>query len=242
MISQIPEQGDSISKNLSSWSFSGDVPSNFDQHVEKSVPGYANGHTLITLYSDFFINLPANRIYDIGSSTGSLIQSIQNRHKAKPINYIGIEPEKDMLDIANKRQYSDSTYISFINKPIDSVKLSKSSMIISYYTIQFISPGIRQLIFDQIYESLEWGGAFFLFEKVRSPDARFQDYSTQTYQEYKFDRGYNASEIIGKSRSLKGILEPYTESANLDFLRRAGFKDIETIFKLFCFQGWLAIK
>jgi tRNA (cmo5U34)-methyltransferase len=26
-----------------------------------------------------------------------------------------------------------------------------------------------------------WGGAFFLFEKVRAPDARFQDYAVQVY-------------------------------------------------------------
>ena len=50
------------------------------------------------------------------------------------------------------------------------------------------------------------------------------------------------SEIVSKSRSLKGILEPFTLEANQDFMKRAGFKDIEIIFKSICFTGWLAIK
>ena len=147
-----------------------------------------------------------------------------------------------MINNAKGRNYPVPDLVEFINKSANEVKMLKSSIVISYYTIQFISPGIRQLLFNQIYESLDWGGAFFFFEKVRSPDARFQDYSTQTYHEYKLNRGYDSEEVVGKSRSLKGILEPFTEKGNMEYLHRAGFNDIETIFKLYCFQGWLAIK
>ena len=51
--------------------------------------------------------------------------------------------------------------------------------------------------------------------------------------EYKLSQGYKPDEIIAKSRSLKGILEPFSSSANKDLLKRAGFKDIITIFKWF---------
>ena len=235
-------QGDFIKNDLSSWSFEDNVPANFDKHVSRSVPGYREGHELISLYSDFFINLPSKRVYDIGSSTGALIKKIQIRHLKKDISYIGIEPSKKMVDVAMKRDFENPDKIEFINDYITNLKLLSSSFITSYYTIQFISPGIRQQVFNQIYDSLDWGGGFFLFEKVRSPDARFQDYSTQSYQEFKINNGYNLSEIMNKSRSLKGVLEPFTSKANEDYLKRAGFQDFETIFKSFCFQGWLAIK
>ena len=32
-------------------------------------------------------------------------------------------------------------------------------------------PKNRQILYDRIYESLNWGGGFFLFEKTRAPDA-----------------------------------------------------------------------
>ena len=78
-----------------------------------------------------------------------------------------------MVDVAMKRDF-ENRKIEFINDYITNLKLLSSSFITSYYTIQFISPGIRQQVFNQIYDSLDWGRGFFLFEKVRSPDARFQ--------------------------------------------------------------------
>ena len=235
-------QGDSIDNKLSSWSFDKEVPANFDKHVSRSVPNYNDGHQLINIYSDFFVNLPSKRGYDIGSSTGSLIEKIQTRHIEKKIEYIGIEPVQDMIEIANKRTYKDREKINFLNESILNVDLLSASFIVSYYTLQFISPGVRQEVFNKIYESLDWGGGFFLFEKVRSNDARFQDYATQSYNEFKLNNGYSQSEILSKSRSLKGVLEPFSAKGNEDYMIRSGFKDIEVIFKSYCFQGWLAIK
>ena len=34
---------------------------------------------------------------------------------------------------------------------------------------------------NKIHDSLNWGDTFFLFEKVRVPDARFKDITTQMY-------------------------------------------------------------
>jgi len=115
-------------------------------------------------------------------------------------------------------------------------------MYVSYYTMQFIHPSIRQLVIEKIYRSLNWGGAFFLFEKVRAPDARFQDYASQLYSDFKLRQGFSESEVIHKTRSLKGILEPFSEQGNIQMLKRSGFEDINVIFKWNCFEGFLAIK
>ena len=95
---------------------------------------------------------------------------------------------------------------------------------------------------NKIFKGLNWGGAFFFVEKVRGSDARFQDILNQTYIDYKLSKGYSANEIISKSRSLKGVLEPFSTKGNLDLLKRAGFKDVITIFKYGSFEGFLAIK
>ena len=62
------------------------------------------------------------------------------------------------------------------------------------------------------------------------------------YNDYKLEQGYNAKEIIEKSRSLKGVMEPFSSKANLEMLKRAGFKDTMSVFKFVCFEGFLAIK
>ena len=118
----------------------------------------------------------------------------------------------------------------------------ESDFIVAYYTIQFVRPSERQRLFDKIYNSLKWGGALLFFEKVRSCDARFQDIMTNMYAEYKLNNGYTPDEIMGKSKSLKGILEPFSTQGNLGLLKRAGFVDFMTVMKYVCFEGFLAIK
>ena len=122
------------------------------------------------------------------------------------------------------------------------VNYENSCIVSSFYTVQFIPPKKRQILINRIYKGLNWGGAFFMVEKVRGPDARFQDYLNQFYIDYKIAKNYSANEIISKGKSLKGVLEPFSSKGNLDMLKRAGFKDVTTIFKYACFEGFLAIK
>lgn len=232
--------GDKIFAENSNWSFGGKVHETFDNHVSKSVPHYNTGHDLIEKVSDFFLP-DSSIVYDIGCSTGTLLKKIALRHKNKKIKLIGCDVEKGMITSA-KTKCADLNNIEIHHKSILDLKMKKSNFIISYYTIQFIHPSVRQIIFNKIYENLNWGGAFVLFEKVRGPDARFQDIMSLIYNEYKIDQGYSSEEIIGKSRSLKGVLEPFSSQGNKDLALRAGFKDITSIFKYVCFEGFLAIK
>ncbi len=81
-----------------------------------------------------------------------------------------------------------------------------------------------------------------LFEKVRAPDARFQDMIVSLYNDYKQREGFSADEILNKTSSLKSVLEPFSTEGNLGLLRRAGFVDVTTVMKYLCFEGFLAIK
>ena len=122
------------------------------------------------------------------------------------------------------------------------VDMAGADLIVSYYTLQFVPPATRQYLVDKVYQSLNWGGAFLLFEKVRAPDARFQDYAAQIYADFKLDGGFSTDEIVNKTRSLKGVLEPFSTQGNVDLLKRAGFVDVSSIMKWVCFEGFLAIK
>ena len=124
-----------------------------------------------------------------------MLQRVADHNPNKNIKFIGVEVENDMVDYANNK-LQNYEGIEIICDDILNVDLEKSDMIISYYTIQFIKKRIRQLIFDKIYESLNWGGAFVLFEKVRGADARFQDISTALYTDFKLEQGFTKEEIL----------------------------------------------
>ena len=100
---------------------------------------------------------------------------------------------------------------------------------------------MRQNYFDRIYNILEWGGCLFLFEKIRSPDARFQDYSNQIYCSSKKTMDSSQMKLF-QEHVFERHLEPFSYEGNVDLLKRAGFSDIECIFKYLCFAGYLCIK
>jgi tRNA (cmo5U34)-methyltransferase len=232
--------GDTISAGNSNWSFGGDVSEKFDEHVERSVPLYHEGHDLVARTCDFFLS-DGSVCYELGCSTASLTRKIAERQQHRDIRLVGVDIEPGMIEFARSK-CSQFKSIELIASDILDLEMEKSDVIICYYTLQFMRPQSRQIVFDRIYEALNWGGAFFCFEKVRAPDARFQDIMSALYVEYKMAQGYDAEEILGKARSLKGVLEPFSTSGNIDLMKRAGFVDIMTIFKYVSFEGFLAIK
>lgn len=235
--------GDGLEVANAGWRFRGEVVAKFDEHVARSVPFYVEGHELICRVSDWFVK-DGSRAYDLGCSTGALTTRLARRAAGREgATFVGVDSEPEMIDRARERARAEGLgNVSFLVDDVSQVPLEPCDLISSYYTIQFVRPSVRQQLFDRIYQSLQWGGAFLLFEKVRGNDARSQDILTGLYTDYKLDQGYSAEEIVAKARSLKGVLEPFSTQGNLDLLRRAGFVDVLTIFKFICFEGFLAIK
>lgn len=234
------EVGDTIAVANARWTFGGSVAETFDSHVSRSVPQYRQGHEIVVALSDFFIG-SGSRVYELGCSTGELTRQIAEANRDRHVSIIGLEIEPAMVEVA-KGKTVDFPRVEIREANIIEAELEPADLIVAYYTIQFVRPAVRQLLFDKIYNSLNWGGGFLLFEKVRAPDARFQDMMSSLYMDFKLQQGYSEQEIVNKSRSLKGVLEPFSTQGNLNLMNRAGFVDIMTVFKHLCFEGFLAIK
>jgi tRNA (cmo5U34)-methyltransferase len=229
-----------IRQDNAGWTFD-NISADFDAHIVKSIPLYRQGHQLIAYYSDFFLK-PDSIVVDIGCSTGQMLAQLAQRHPHKrDLRMIGIDTVADMIERAQQLAQADSRLLFLVADALE-FSFAPCDMIIANYTVQFLPPRVRQTLIDTVYRALNWGGAFFMFEKVRAPDGRFQDYATQVYVEFKLDSGFTEAEILNKTRSIKGVLEPFSTQGNIDMLKRAGFIDIVTVQKYVCFEGFLAIK
>jgi len=233
--------GHNIKAENANWSFGGNVPDTFVDHIRQSVPLYVEGHGLVVQFSDYFVS-DTSTVYEIGVSTGELLKKLATHHAAKTsTRWIGLDVEEAMVEKA--RAHCDGVpNLEILLEDARVMPLEKADLIVSYYTMQFVPPRDRQMLFDKIYQSLNWGGALIMFEKVRAPDARFQDMVTTLYNDFKLAQGFSTEEIVMKTRSLKGIMEPFSTEANRDMLKRAGFVDQMTIQKYLCFEGFIAIK
>ena len=233
--------GNDIDAARANWSFGGNVPDKFVEHAERSIPGYHEGHDLVCRLSDFFVH-EDSICYDLGTSTGQLLRKLatHNSHKIG-CRWIGIDKEEDMVKVA-KEYCAKTKGIEIYCDDILRFLYEKSDFIVASYVMQFVPPRVRQEMFDLIYNNLNWGGAFILFDKVRGADARFQDILNALYTDFKLQNGFTAEEVINKALSLKSVLEPFSTQGNLDLMNRAGFVDVMTIQKNICFEGFLAIK
>jgi tRNA (cmo5U34)-methyltransferase len=235
------EVGQSIEVQRGAWTFDGNVAGTFVEHVRNSVPYYDAGHDLICYLSDYFCH--SNSVcYEIGVSTGQLIRKLAEYQSHKPgIRWVGIDPVENMIGVA-RQHCAGVPNIELVVDDAVTYDYEKADLIVSYYCIQFVPPRLRQELFNRLYERLNWGGALILFEKVRGPDARFQDMMVSLYNDFKSRNGFTAEEILNKTASLKGVLEPFSTEGNLGLMRRAGFTDIMSVMKYVCFEGFLAIK
>ena len=229
-----------IFQNKQEWSFAKKIAPKFDAHIKKSIPFYEEYQWLCSEISDYFVK-DKSIIYDIGCSTGSFTKQLAQRHKnKKKIKFYGIDVVPEMIKFAKKNNSQKN--ITYLLNNISKYKFLKSDFIISFYTVQFINQKYRQKIINNIFKSLNWGGGFFFAEKVRSYDARTQDMNNEVYKEWKARQGFSDEEINSKTKSLKGILDPFSSKGNLEMLKRAGFKDFSVIAKFVSFEIVLAIK
>jgi len=234
--------GEGIVAANAGWSFGGQTAEVFGDHVRRSIPMYDEGHQIICGLSDFFIR-DDSVVYEVGVSIGELLGRLVERHTQRSsVQWVGIDIEEAMATRARTNLAPLKANITIDTADIVLYELEKTDLVVSYYCLQFVPPKFRQIVIDRIYNALEWGGAFIWFEKVRGPDARFQDIFSLMYTDFKLENNYTPEEIIGKSRSLKGILEPFSTNGNNELLQRAGFVDISTVFRYICFEGILAIK
>ena len=232
--------GENITAENAAWSFKGNVAQSFTSHVRRSVPFYDEGHDLICGISDFFVR-DGSVCYDLGTSTAALLKNLAARHETKGAKFVGIDSEEDMVKQA-AFELGSMKNVTLLVDDICAFDYEPADLIVAYYTFQFIPPKLRQDLMDRIFRALNWGGGFLMFEKVRGPDARFQDMMTALYTDYKLEQGYSGNEIVAKSRSLKNVLEPFSTQGNVDLLKRAGFVDVMSVMKYVCFEGFLAIK
>jgi len=232
--------GDGINAESASWSFEDtDVVNSFDDHVSKSVPLYDVANSQVISMLPFFFRKTTTNILDFGCSTGHLLDEIQKTYNNRDLSLKGYDVSEKMVNHAKQHR---SSLITFTTDDLLTDEVENIDVYLSMYTLQFVHPEYRLDYLTKIYNSLNWGGALFFYEKTRAPDARFQDIFTTSYFKYKEKQGYSPANIYSKFMSLEGILEPFSVAGNEELLKLAGFKDICSIFKYAPFQGWLCIK
>ena len=210
--------------------FSFDTIDDFDDHISKSIPNYHLLSDSVRDLSTFFAKKDFS-IVDLGCSTGKLLESI-------PFDgdKVGIDASDNLLPISHDNvDYIFSDIRKFPN-------FGKTpSLILSIFTLQFISLADRPKILKTVYDSLSEGGAFIWAEKVHNEDGELERISNSAYYDFK-RKHFSADEIMQKEIDIRSIMQTNTSEKNCLMAKQAGFSKGTIFWKFYNFEAWMYIK
>lgn len=217
------------------WEFNKDVAECFDKHVRQSVPMYDEFHKSIIKISNFFIEDKTN-ILDVGTSTGELLMKLPYNSTCR---YIGIDTEKEMINKAKEKL--EKKYELQVGNILN-YNIINCSLITMVLVLQFIKNKDKQTALQNIYNSLNKGGAFLFVDKIKTPILDIHDIYNDLYYDFKRENELTDTEIIEKNVSLRGVQKCLTVEENMQLMRNVGFKNIDIFLKYNNFVGIIAIK
>lgn len=228
-----------IDSDLNKFNFD-NVADDFDNHIEKSIPLYKNIHQMVSDMSIWFIE-NNTRIYDVGTSTGTLLEKINESHNNKDIELYGVDTSFNMTTVCNSK-FENNKRIKIINNSVLDLEINNASFITMLFTLQFIEPKNRLRVLKNICEGLNSRGAFILVEKIYAEESFINDIWNQLYHDMKLENGLTKEEIFNKDRAIRGVMKPNTNNENLRILKESGFTKIQTFFQWCNFIGYICIK
>lgn len=208
----------------------------FDDMVCRSIPYYRDN---IKLIAEILAKRDFKSICDIGCSTGNMLLSLASR--LKNTRLVGIDNAESMLEMARTKAAAYSAAIEFISADLLSVEFAYDA-VIANYTMQFVRPIYRESLLSKIAASLPKNGLFIMSEKLIARDKRLDKELIEIYHTFKRTQGYSDTEISKKREALENVLVPYTQDENIALLKRAGFSDVEVVFRFANFATFVAMK
>jgi len=220
--------------------FDEEVAAVFDDMLERSVPFYKESQKI----TEFFVlkHLKDDCIlYDLGSSTASLLINISRKLKCNAA-LVGLDNSDAMLEQARKKCVALGAKIELQNADILEYDYKEADVFVSNYTLQFIRPLVREELVKKICKSLKKEGIFIFSEKVISHHSKLNKDLIECYYDFKKEQGYSVYEIMQKREALENVLVPYSEDENIKMAKNCGFSHCEVVFRWANFATFIAVK
>jgi tRNA (cmo5U34)-methyltransferase len=216
------------------------VASVFDDMLSRSVPFYDEVRKLI-ISLIIAEQEEGKKVLDLGSSTAKFLLDLDSKLGVK-MHLKGIDNSQAMLDRASEKCQAYGAEIELELADMLEYAFGGEDIIVANYTLQFIRPMQRPDLVQKISEGLNEGGMFVFSEKVIFEDKKLDKQLIDIYYDYKKEQGYSEYEIAQKREALENVLIPFTIEENIQMCKKAGFKQVSTLFQWGNFVTFIAKK
>lgn len=216
------------------------VASVFDDMLSRSVPFYDEVRKLIIAII-LAEQAEGKKVLDLGSSTAKFLLDLHSK-LSTDMHLKGIDNSQAMLDRATQKCQAFGAKIELELVDMLEYPFGGEDIVVANYTLQFIRPMQRPELVQQVYNGLNEGGVFIFSEKVVFEDKKLDKQLIDIYYDYKKEQGYSEYEIAQKREALENVLIPFTIEENIQMCKKAGFKQISTVFQWANFVTFVAKK
>ena len=222
--------------------FSEPVVRVFPDMIERSVPGYRLLLELTPLIVREAV-VPDSRVYDLGCSLGAATLAARRAIQSPDVEIVAIDQSPQMVARCRQIVAEDNSIVPVrvLEGDICNTPMARASLVLMYFTLQFIAPEQRAGLMRRIAQALLPGGVLLLAEKLAfaSPAQRWLD---QHHHAFKRAQGYSDLEIARKRQALENVLIADTRETHHQRLQDAGFGQVIDWFQCLNFSCFAAVK
>ncbi len=230
-------------RTISDFTFDEKVAAVFPDMIKRSVPGYANIISMISVLAGRYAQ-PQSFFYDLGCSLGAATLAIRHGAKQPGCRIIAVDNSPAMLERCRQNLTFDSggAPADLVCADIRNIRIQRASVVVLNFTLQFLQKKDRASVLAQIHDGMLPGGVLILSEKISFENKKQNDLHIDLHHTFKRANGYSALEISQKRAALENVMIPESVPKHLERLAAAGFSRCEVWFQCFNFISILAIR
>ena len=233
------------SAEIGPFEFTDEVARVFPDMLKRSIPGYAASIQAIGTLAAELVQ-PGSRCYDLGCSLGAATLAMRRNIEASGCRIIAVDNAPPMVsrcrDMLAEDQKPGQPEVSVIEANIQDVDITRASMVVMNYTLQFLPLAERSTMIAKIAEGLLPGGVLVLSEKVVDEDPAVEKTLQNLHIEFKRRNAYSDLEISRKRAAIENVLVPETVRTHKQRLTNAGFSHAGVWLRYFNFISIIAIR
>lgn len=215
----------------------------FPDMINRSVPGYSAIILMIGQLAARYAQAHS-RCYDLGCSLGAGTFAMARRIECEDVQIVAVDSSDAMIQklAALLEREKPRTPVQLLTEDIMNIDISKASVVVLNFTLQFIPLEKRENLLKKIADGMLPGGVLVLSEKITFEDSNHDELVTDMHHFFKATNGYSHLEIAQKRTALENVLLPETLQQHKARLHACGFKNANLWFQCFNFASLLAFK
>ncbi len=215
----------------------------FPDMIERSVPGYRQLLDLTPLLVRRAVQQDT-RIYDLGCSLGAATLAARRAVSVEGVEIIAADSSAEMVSRCRQIINEDNSRVpvQVIEADVCDLAIEQASVVMMYFTLQFIPPQRRAELIRRIHAGLRPGGVLLLAEKLAFDCQLDQHWLDTHHHDFKRAQGYSDLEIARKRQALDNVLIADTRQTHHERLQAAGFEQVVNWFQCFNFAALAAVR